>query len=125
MTLKQVKLLAITIIALPVFLVSIYNADQVQAVPVSADAAAVAVTASGEEDIAAIYKAKCTICHKANAEKWFEPSKMDEVLIEIVLKGKKAEKPPHMPGYEEKGMTKEQAKLLVAYMRQMRTPPSK
>jgi hypothetical protein len=37
-----------------------------------------------------------------------------------VLKGKKSEKPPNMPGYEEKGIAEDQAKLLVAYMKSMK-----
>jgi mono/diheme cytochrome c family protein len=112
MTLNKVKLFAIAIIALPLFALAIFNA---------APAGAVSSIAT-DDDVAAQYKKQCLMCHKANAEKFFEPSKMDEALVEIVLKGKKAEKPPNMPGYEEKGMTKDQAKLLVAYMRQVRTP---
>ena len=96
----------------------------VRAVSGAAAKNAFVTNVAGQEDVAAQYKKTCAVCHKAKAEKWFEPSKMDEVLVEIVLKGKKAEKPPHMPGYEEKGMTQEQAKLLVAYMRQIRTPAS-
>jgi mono/diheme cytochrome c family protein len=112
MTLNKVKLFAIAIFALPLFALAIFNAAPAGAVS----------NAATDDDVAAQYKKQCLMCHKANAEKFFEPSKMDEALVEIVLKGKKAEKPPHMPGYEEKGMTKDQAKLLVAYMRQVRTP---
>jgi hypothetical protein len=39
------------------------------------------------------------------------------------LKGKKAEKPPHMPAYESKGVTAEQAKALVDYMKQLKATP--
>ena len=35
-------------------------------------------------------------------------------------KGKKPEKPPNMPGYEEKGITEDQAKALVAYMKSIK-----
>ena len=119
MTLNRVKLFAIAIIALPMFAITIFKVDPVRAVSNVTDGYVAAVS---DDDVAAQYKKTCALCHKPNAEKFFEPSKMDEVLIEIVLKGKKAEKPPHMPGYEEKGMTKDQAKLLVAYMRQIRTP---
>jgi hypothetical protein len=42
--------------------------------------------------------------------------------VEIVLKGKKAEKPPHMPAYATKGVTAEQAKALVDHMKQLKTP---
>jgi hypothetical protein len=37
-----------------------------------------------------------------------------------VLKGKKAEKPPNMPGYEEKGIIEDQAKALLAYMKSIK-----
>ncbi len=119
MKLNRVKLFVLAFIALPVFALAVFNASQVSAV---SNLRAVPIAA--DDDVAAQYKKTCAMCHKATAEKFFEPSKMDEALIEIVLKGKKAEKPPNMPGYEEKGMTKDQAKLLVAYMRQMRTPAS-
>ena len=119
MTLNRVKLFAIAVIALPMFAVAVLKVSPVRAL--SND---VGVKVAVMDDIAADYKKTCAMCHKPNAEKWFEPSKMDEVLVEVVLKGKKAEKPPHMPAYEEKGVDKDKAKLLVAYMRQMRTPPS-
>ena len=44
----------------------------------------------------------------------------DAALVEIVLKGKKPEKPPNMPAYEAKGITGDQAKALVAYMRSLK-----
>jgi hypothetical protein len=44
--------------------------------------------------------------------------------IEAVLKGKKAEKPPHMPAFEPKGMTAAEAKALVEYMQELRKPAS-
>src|SRR5687768_4307209 len=111
MILNRVKLFAIAIIVLPMLAIAVFKVSPVRAVSNIAD-----------DDVAAQYKKQCLMCHKANAEKFFEPSKMDEALVEIVLKGKKAEKPPHMPGFAEKGMTQDQAKLLVAYMRQVRTP---
>ena len=112
MKLNQVKLFVIAIIALPMIAIVVFNANQVRA-----------VSTISQNDIAADYKKNCVLCHKPNAEKFFEPSKMDEVLVEIVLNGKKAEKPPHMPAYKDKGVDVDKAKLLVAYMRQMRTPP--
>jgi len=122
MTLNRVKLFAIAVIAIPMFAIAVFKVSPVRAVSNSVKENAFMENVP-QDDVAAQYKKTCAVCHKANAEKSFEPSKMDEVLVEIVLKGKKAEKPPHMPGYEEKGMTKEQAKLLVTYMRQLRTPP--
>ena len=76
-------------------------------------------------DTAGTYKAKCTICHKATAEKGFDIAKTDEQVIEVVLTGKKMVKPPHMPAYNAKGMNAEQAKAFVTYMRQLRASASK
>ena len=73
-----------------------------------------------QEDNAAIYKSKCQMCHGVTAEKKLDKTKADEELIQVVLKGKKAEKPPNMPGYEEKGMTADQAKALVEYMKSLK-----
>lgn len=73
-------------------------------------------------DTAAIYKAQCAVCHTAKAEKFFDPAKKDEEHVEIILKGKKGEKPPYMPGFEAKGMKAEEAKALAEYMRTLRTP---
>jgi len=39
------------------------------------------------------------------------------------MKGKKPEKPPNMPAYEEKGVTAEQAKALVAHVKQLKSAP--
>ena len=69
------------------------------------------------DDTAALYKSKCFACHGATAEKKFDATKADDELIQIVLKGKKMEKPPNMPGFEEKGITADQAKALVAFMK--------
>jgi mono/diheme cytochrome c family protein len=72
------------------------------------------------DDAGAVYKAKCAMCHTATASKYFDAAKTDDELVQIVLKGKKGEKPPYMPGYEEKGITAETAKELVAHMRQLK-----
>jgi len=74
-------------------------------------------------DTAAYYKAKCVMCHGKTAEKKFDASLADDALVEIVLKGKKVEKPPHMPAYAEKGVTPEEAKALVAHMKQLKANP--
>jgi len=73
-----------------------------------------------DEDAAATYKSKCKMCHGATAEKKFDPALADDDLVQIILKGKKAEKPPNMPGYEAKGMTADQAKALVTYMKSLK-----
>ena len=81
-------------------------------------------TAQGEvqpSDPAAFYKAKCVACHGPKAEKKFDPTLTDEQYVDAILKGKKPEKPPNMPAYGEKGVTAEQAKALVDYMKQLRS----
>lgn len=72
------------------------------------------------DDSAALYKSKCFACHGAKAEKKFDATKADDELIQAVLKGKKVEKPPNMPGFEEKGITADQAKALVAFMKSLK-----
>ena len=74
-------------------------------------------------DTAGYYKGKCVMCHGKKAEKKFNTSLADDELVEAILKGKKAEKPPHMPGYAEKGVTAEQAKALVAHMKELKAAP--
>ena len=72
-------------------------------------------------DPAAFYKAKCVACHGQKAEKRFDVSLTDEQYIDAILKGKKPEKPPNMPAYGEKGVTQDQAKALLEYMKQLRS----
>ncbi len=75
-------------------------------------------------DAATYYKdAKCVVCHGQKAEKKFNTELKDEELVEILMKGKKPEKPPNMPSYEAKGLTAEQAKALVEHMKQLKTAP--
>jgi mono/diheme cytochrome c family protein len=72
-------------------------------------------------DAASYYKdGKCVVCHGQKAEKKFNAELKDEELLEIVMKGKKPEKPPNMPAYEAKGITAEQAKAMIAYMKQLK-----
>lgn len=111
MTLNKVKIFAIALFALPIFAVAAFNTNGVRA-----------VSTPVQEDVAATFKAKCAACHSPKAEKAFDPTKKDEELVEIVLKGKKGEKPPFMPGYEAKGMTADQAKALVSHMKSLREP---
>jgi len=72
-------------------------------------------------DPAAYYKAKCVVCHGPKAEKRFDPALTDEQYIDAILKGKKPEKPPNMPAYGEKGVTADQAKALLAHMKQLKS----
>ena len=78
---------------------------------------------SGDEqfDAGATYKAKCVACHGAKAEKKFDAALTEEQMVEAIMKGKKAEKPPHMPAYADKGVTAEQAKALVEHMKQLKS----
>jgi len=72
-------------------------------------------------DPAAYYKAKCVACNGPKAEKRFDPALTDEQYLDAILKGKKPEKPPNMPAYGEKGVTADQAKGLLQYMKQLRS----
>ena len=74
-------------------------------------------------DTAAFYKSKCVMCHGKKAEKKFDSTLTDDQMVEVVLKGKKAEKPPHMPAYGEKGVTADQAKALVDHMKHLKATP--
>jgi hypothetical protein len=74
---------------------------------------------SGDDPVVE-YKAKCAACHTPNASKFFDPAKTEEVHVETILKGRKGEKPPYMPGFEAKGMTADGAKALTAYMKGLR-----
>jgi mono/diheme cytochrome c family protein len=67
-------------------------------------------------DLAPLYKTKCASCHGATAQKKFDATKSDDDLLQILLKGKKAEKPPNMPAYEGK-IKEEDAKALIAWMK--------
>jgi mono/diheme cytochrome c family protein len=72
------------------------------------------------DDPAAAYKAKCAACHTPTASKFYDPSHKDEDQVQVILKGKKGEKPPFMPGFEAKGMTAAEAAGLAAYMRTLK-----
>jgi cytochrome c553 len=77
-------------------------------------------TALDDFDAATVFKAKCAMCHGAKAEKKFDSTVPDEQLFQIVMKGKKGAAPPFMPEYESKGLTADQAKALIAHMKQLR-----
>lgn len=75
-------------------------------------------------DTASYYKAKCVACHGAKAEKKFDAALPEEQMVEAIMKGKKLEKPPHMPAYEPKGVNAEQAKCLITFMKQLKEAPA-
>jgi cytochrome c553 len=83
--------------------------------------ASVRTRAAGQEqDVAAMYTAKCAMCHGAKSEKKFDTTLSEAELVDAILKGKKGEKPPFMPAYEPKGVTADQAKALVNHMKQLK-----
>ena len=88
----------------------------------------VAVVSAGTDDpkpsdTAAYYTKKCVMCHGKKAEKKFDPALSEDQMVEAVLKGKKGEKPPPMPAYGEKGVTADDAKALIAHMKQLKATP--
>jgi len=85
--------------------------------------AASRTTGDDQFDAAATYKAKCVACHGQKAEKKFDSALPEEQMMEAIMKGKKVEKPPHMPAYGEKGVTAEQAKALIEQMKQLKSTP--
>lgn len=75
---------------------------------------------ANEDDLAATYNTKCKMCHGGTAEKKMDKTKADDALVQTVLDGKAAEKPPNMPAFKDKGMTPDQAKALVDYMKSLK-----
>jgi len=106
---KRLKMLAFALVTLPLLALTLVNPS---AVPASA-------AAPQDFDAAAVYKAKCAMCHGQKAEKKFDSTKTDEALVETVLKGKD-DVMPKMPSYEAKGVTAEQAKVLVTQMKSLK-----
>lgn len=114
---NQVKKLAIALFILPMLGVVLLNSASVR----TRAAADRLVVADDAVDVATLYKdSKCVICHGPKAAKFFDATLADDKLVEVVMKGKKAEKPPNMPAYEEKGLTADQAKALVTYMKSLK-----
>ena len=109
MRLNQTKFIAAAILLLPLLVIFAVKTEPM-------------IVSASEADTATTYKAQCAMCHSAKAEKFYDPAKSDEEQVAIVLKGKKGEKPPYMPGFEAKGMKPEDAKALVEFMRGLRTP---
>lgn len=109
MTINRIKVLAAAVFILPLL-----AAVGIKTNPVINSVAAADTTAT--------FKAQCAMCHSPKAEKFFDPAKKTEEHVEIILKGKKGEKPPYMPGFEAKGMKPEEAKALAEYMKTLRTP---
>ena len=111
MTINRIKLLATIAFVLPIATLAVFLGER----PATA-------VSPLPDDPAVVYKAKCAMCHSPKAEKFYDPGRPVTEQIDAVLKGKKAEKPPHMPAFEPKGMTAEEAKGLVEYMQGLRKP---
>jgi mono/diheme cytochrome c family protein len=82
-------------------------------------------TATATQEVTAakpaeFYNAKCKMCHGPKAEKKFNAEAPEAEMIDAILKGKKAEKPPNMPEYGSKGVTAEQAKAMLDYMKSLK-----
>ena len=107
MKLNQWKSIAVALVVLPLFALSL--AGSFAARPASAQ----------DFDAATVFKAKCAMCHGADASKKFDATKADDALAETVMKGRDAA-PVKMPSYETKGVTADQAKAFVAYMKSMK-----
>ena len=110
MTKNRIKLLVTAVLLVPMLAVAAFYNNQVGAFK------------RADDDAAAVYKTKCAACHSPKAEKNYDPAMPEADQVQIILKGKKGEKPPFMPGYEAKGMTEDQAKALAQYMKSLRTP---
>ena len=83
-------------------------------------------TARAAEDGAALFKAKCAVCHGAEAQGKpavkapslvsAEAKKLSDAdLTDSIANGGKAQKPAH--AFAKKGLTADQVKALVAYLR--------
>jgi mono/diheme cytochrome c family protein len=76
---------------------------------------------AADDATADLYKtSKCVVCHGAKAEKKFDATIAEDEMVKVILNGKKVEKPPNMPAYGEKGVTEDQAKALIAYMKSLK-----
>jgi len=105
---SRAKLIAIALVMLPLLTIAALSA-----------AAPPAAAAPQDFDAAAVFKAKCAMCHGQKAEKKFDAAKADDALATVVLKGKD-DVLPKMPAYETKGVTPEQAAALVAHMKSLK-----
>jgi mono/diheme cytochrome c family protein len=109
---NQLKIFIIAITTIPLLLLMLLNVDTNVVKAVSND----------DEATVKLYKTKCAACHKGDATKFYDPEVALEEQVEIILKGKKGDKPPFMPGYENKGIDKDTATALANYMKGLRVP---
>ena len=104
----RMKIFAIVLFAISLLFISRFGVTQAKEVSISVD------------DPAASFKTKCAACHTPTASKFYDPAKPEDEQVQAILKGKKGEKPPYMPGFEAKGMTADEAKALATYMKGLR-----
>jgi cytochrome c553 len=109
MTINRIKFLVIAIFALPLLAMAVFNTNTIR-------------VTSAQTDAATTYKTKCAACHSPKAEKFYNSETPEAQQIETIMKGKKGEKPPYMPGFEAKGMTADEAIALAGYRKQLKTP---
>ena len=109
---RNLKLVTIAMFLVPLMLLAILGGPPAGATPIN-----------GDEE-AAIYKAKCAMCHGQKAEKAFSAEHAEEELVKAILDGKKGEKPPFMPAFKDKGIDAEKAKALVTHMKGLKSPPA-
>ena len=105
---NRIKFVAIVLFVLPLMLLSTFKAVPTHAALLMPD------------DPAVTYKAKCAMCHSPKAEKKFDATKEDAVLVDSIRKGVKPATPPNMPAYEGK-ITPEDAQALATYMKSLKT----
>ena len=101
---KLLKLIAVALITLPLLLTAFMNPS------------ATATAVRDDFDAAAVFKAKCAMCHGQKAEKKFDTAKTDDELVNTVLKSEK----PGMPAYETKGINADQARAIVVHMKSLK-----
>ena len=104
-TVNNLKRFAIALVALPLLSIALIGSSYANV-----------GAAPDDFDAAAFYKAKCAMCHGAKADKNFDGAKVDDQLMQVILKGNK----PKMPEYESKGVTADQAKALVTLMKSLK-----
>lgn len=107
-TVNNLKKTAIALVVIPALSVILFGSAQPRA-----------TAAADDFDAAVMFKAKCAMCHGADASKKFDATKAEDVLVDTVLKGRDAA-PIKMPAYGEKGVTQDQAKALVAFMKSLK-----
>jgi mono/diheme cytochrome c family protein len=104
---NRIKLVTIVVFVLLVALVIVFRTTPVRG-------------ASMPDATADLYKAKCAMCHSPAAAKFYDPAMPEDEQVKIILEGKKAAKPPHMPAFADKGIDAAGAKALAEYMKCLR-----